>query len=235
MVKKPYIKKISEIAGFSVWLVNGYWIRRKLEKDFTNYAQHYQFSFIPENEFWIDLEATKKKEIDYYIQSMLIMNKMIKERIPRKKAAKIACDIEEAEREKSKVVQRLEKEKNNQEKIIKKIHKTFMKRVSSEKCKVWLVKGELVRALFYTDFTQGGHEFVYEFVPKGEVWIDDDLYKKEIPFVLIHELHERALMSKGVKYDPAHAKSNILEYSCRNNPKKTQEVLDKEIKINKNI
>ena len=110
-----------------------------------------------------------------------------------------------------------------------------MKKFSSDKCKVWIVRRELVRALFYTDFTRGGHGFVYDFVLKGEVWIDDDLYRKEIPFVLIHELHERELMSKGMKYEQAHAKSNILEYSCRNNPKKTQEILDKEIKTNKEI
>ncbi len=235
MVKKPYIKKISEVAGFTVWLVNGYFIRRKIEKDFTNYAQHYQFKFIPKDEFWIDVESTKRKETEYYIQSMLLMNKLIKEGIPRKKAARIACEIEEAEREKSKRIKKIEKEKKDEQKILKKIHKKLIKRVSGGKYKVWIVKGELVRALFYTDFTQGGHEFVYDFVPKGEVWIDDDLYKKEIPFVLIHELHERRLMSQNMSYEKAHAKANILEYSCRNKPEKTQEVLKKEIKINEKI
>ena len=42
---------------------------------------------------------------------MLLMNKLLKGGLDRKKAAKIACKIEEIERKKSKVVQRLEKDK----------------------------------------------------------------------------------------------------------------------------
>ena len=89
-MKRPYIKKIDEVAGFKVWIVNGYWIRKHICDDFTNYAQHYQFEFIPEDEFWIDTEANKRKEAQYYIRAMLVMNKLMAEGISRKKAAKIA-------------------------------------------------------------------------------------------------------------------------------------------------
>lgn len=232
-MKKPYIRKLEEVAGFVVWIVNGYWIRRNLEDDFTNYAQHYQFNFIPKKEFWIDIESSKRKESKYYIQSMLIMNKLMAEGISRKKAIKIANEMEEIERKKSKIVQRLGKEKEDQLNTIKKVHKKFLKRLSFNGIKVWLVKGDLVRALFYPDFTQGGHEFVYSFIPPGEVWLDDDLYKKEIPFVLIHELHERRLMSQGDKYDPSHEESNKIEYSCRQNPKEIEKQLKTELILNK--
>lgn len=230
-MKRPYVKKIDEIAGFKVWIVNGYWIRKNICDDFTNYAQHYQFEFIPEDEFWIDIEATKRKEVKFYIQAMLVMNKLMAEGISRKKAARIADELEKVERSKTKAVKKLEEEKQDEEKTIKKIHKTFLKRLSGN-VKVWIVRGDLVRALFYADFTQGGHEYVYKFIPKGEVWLDDDIFKKEIPFVLIHELHERRWMARGLRYDPAHEYANAVEYDCRNNPNKIKRRLRLEIRMN---
>lgn len=231
-MKKPYIKRLTEIGGFVVWVVNGYWIRKHLDNDFTNYAQHYQFEFIPEKEFWIDLEASKRKESGFYIQSMLMMDKLIGEGMSRENAAKITGEMEELERSKSKIVQRLEKDKENKQSIIKRVHKSLLKRLSFHGIKVWLVRGDLIRALFYNDFTQGGHEFVYDFVPKGEIWIDDDLYKKDMPFVLIHELHERRLMARGMDYNSAHSKANVIEYSCRNNSAKIYSTLKRELRFN---
>ena len=62
---------------------------------------------------------------------------------------------------------------------------------------VWIVNGRLVRSMLDIDFTAGGHDHVYEFVPEGEVWIDNDIEEKERGFVLLHELHERNRMAEG--------------------------------------
>ena len=241
-MKKPYVKKICDIAGFHVWYVNGYWIRKHFGregKEFTNYGQNYKFKFIPKNEFWIDVEAGKRKEINYYLNSMLLMEHLLEEGVSHKKAVKIASKMEKAERLKLKSVQKLEEEKQNQEKIIKRVHKRFLKKLSRE-IQVWIVRGDLVRSLFFVDFTQGGHDKVYDFIPKGEVWIDDDVYYKEIPFILIHELHERYLVmkdktSKNMKeaYEKAHVKANELEYYCRHHPKEIGKILRREIKRNR--
>ena len=48
-----------------------------------------------------------------------------------------------------------------------------------------------MRSVFDIDFTAGGHDYVYEFVPENEVWIDDDIEEQERGYVLLHELHER--------------------------------------------
>jgi len=37
----------------------------------------------------------------------------------------------------------------------------------------------------------------HEFVPTGEVWIDNDIVEKERGFVLLHELHERNRMPQA--------------------------------------
>ena len=48
--------------------------------------------------------------------------------------------------------------------------------------KVWVVRGWLVRSIFDCNFTAGGHNRIYEYVPKNEVWIDDALSSIEKKF-----------------------------------------------------
>ena len=92
---------------------------------------------------------------------------------------------------------------------------------------VWLVDGELVRDLYFIDFVEGGHHYVYHFVPESEVWIDNDLSRVEYPFVILHELHERHLMrDEKLGYDEAHNSSSAIEYQCR----KKKNLLDKKLK-----
>jgi L-threonylcarbamoyladenylate synthase len=82
---------------------------------------------------------------------------------------------------------------------------------------IWVVSGELVRSSLYIDFTAGGHDKVYDFVPKTEVWLDDDLSGREVVYVLIHELHERLLMIKGRSYVQAHNEALKWEFFSRKN------------------
>jgi hypothetical protein len=90
------------------------------------------------------------------------------------------------------------------------------------------VNGRLVRSVFDIDYTEGGHDYVYEFVPANEVWIDDAVEEPERPFVLLHELHERNLMAKGWPYSKAHADSSRIEYRCRHYPDELHDALAKE-------
>jgi hypothetical protein len=54
----------------------------------------------------------------------------------------------------------------------KNVHEQLWKKLENG-VSVWIVNGRLVRSLFDIDFTEGGHDHVYEFVPENEVWIDD--------------------------------------------------------------
>ena len=233
-LKKVYIKKFAEISGFKVWIVNGKSIRSNIDEEFTNFGQHYQFKFIPKNEFWIDKERTPGEE-KYFIETMLVMNRLIAKGMSDKKAAEIAGRIEKKERSKSKLMKKELKIKKHSGDVIKTIHKNLMKGYHTNKLKIWIIKGELVRDLFFLDFTEGGHGKVYDFVPEKEVWIDDDLSPSERKFVLLHELHERNLMSKGMKYDKAHKSSSEIEYYCRKHPKKLDKCIDIELKKAENI
>lgn len=216
-MKKPYIEKYSKVGKFTVWIVDGPYIRENIDEEFTSYGQHYRFKFIPENELWIDKRHGKKGEEKYYIHSMLMMDKLLKSGVSHKEAVR-----------KTNISERNERKKG----LIKNVKIKELKEYSG-KVKVWLVSGELVRDFFWIDFTEGGHDKVYNFIPDKEVWIDNDLSKEERIYILIHELHERKLMAKGKPYAHSHYPSSKLEYYCRHHPEKAMAVLKNEIKMNK--
>lgn len=53
-LKSPYIKLIDKRGDFKIWIVDGSYIRGHIDEEFTNFGQHFKFSYIPENEVWID-------------------------------------------------------------------------------------------------------------------------------------------------------------------------------------
>jgi Mn-dependent DtxR family transcriptional regulator len=98
---------------------------------------------------------------------------------------------------------------------------------------VWVIRGDLVRDFYFIDFTEGGHDKVYHFVPEKEVWLDDDLNPRERKFVLLHELHERHLMSQGWPYHKAHRSASEIEHYCRIHLQEIDKKLRIEIDRNK--
>ena len=69
---------------------------------------------------------------------------------------------------------------------------------------VWRVDGKIVRDYFLIEYADGGHDKVYSFIPKNEVWIEEVLPDDEAKFILLHELHERYLMCNGKDYALIH-------------------------------
>ncbi|MBU1203856.1 MAG: hypothetical protein KKG60_02180 [Nanoarchaeota archaeon] len=254
-MKKPYLKKYGSILGFTVWIVDGNYIRNHINLEFNNFGQHHRFRFIPKKEFWID-KGHRGGEEKYYITHMLIEQKMMSggknngkvlENYGR--ALKKADLAEKRERLKS-IPHNLRKNLPKKE-IIKLVHKNLLKEYSND-LKVWVVDGNLVRTLLNLNFTQGGNDKYYSFIPKNEVWIDDQIIPAERKFVILHELHERNLMCQGWQYYPgsefdkkhnsknklpryAHSSAIMIEKLCRKNPhlldKKLREVVAKSNKI----
>jgi hypothetical protein len=82
--------------------------------------------------------------------------------------------------------------------------------------RVYLVDGNLVRSYYKTDYTEGGHGFVYPWVPKPEIWIEDGVDRREMPFIVCHEYLERRLMRDlDMEYDPAHEICSKVEFDIR--------------------
>jgi hypothetical protein len=227
-MKRPYVKKLDQISDITVWIVDGQYIRKNIDEEFTNFGQHFGFRFIPKQEFWIDREHSLG-EAQFFIDHLLVEHRLMASGMAYDQALGKADAVEKRERhkvERGREISRLAKRE-----IVKNIHKRLLKKYSGE-VHVWIVKGELVRDLYFIDFTEGGHDKVYHFVPKNEVWLDDDLGPGERKFVLLHELHERHLMSLGWPYAKAHRSASKIEYHCRAHPLELEANLRLEITKN---
>lgn len=165
-------------------IVDGYKIRNTIDLDFGCVEDMLTCPYIPKNEIWFDKAFLKEKKS--------IMLTFQKKRDLMKKYGY----------EKAKKILRGKMKKIDQ----KKVHLKLLGKRGA--LKIFLVSGHLVREHFDFNFVFGGHGYVYDYVPKNEVWLDDAMLTKERKYVLIHELFELNLMKKGKKYDDAH------DYAC---------------------
>lgn len=221
-LKLPYLEKIDERGNLQVWIVDGSYIRGHIDEEFTNFGRHYSFPFIPKNELWIEKE-TKDDERKFFIDHLLVEHRLMEKGVPYDKALAEADKVERRERRRAGDMRRLThhgKELPDGKEVHQRLWKKLENGVS-----VWIINGRLVRSVFDIDFTEGGHNYVYEFVPENEVWIDDAIEEKERGYVLLHELHEHNRMANGWPYNKAHAESSRLEYRCRHHPDELHEAL----------
>jgi len=227
-MKKPYIKKLDQIAALAVWIVDGQYVRKNIDEEFTNFGQHYRFRFIPLHELWIDKEHGLGEE-QFFIDHLLVEHRLMAGGMTYDRALEKADAVERRERHKAELIREISRLRKKD--IVENIHKQLLKKYSRT-VQVWVVKGELVRSLEFIDFTEGGHDKVYHFVPKNEVWLDDDLGPGERKFVLLHELHERHLMTLGWAYFKAHRSASRIEYHCRAHPEELEAALRLETEKN---
>jgi hypothetical protein len=165
-------------------LVDGNKLRSTKDIDFGVIGRHEIDIYVPENEIWFDRAYLKEKEF-------------------------IFSDLEEHKRlvkkygyEKAKAIERKKMPGGDPKMARVKLIKT------ESKMKIVLVDGPYVRQHFDSNFFFGGHPLVYDYVPKGEIWIDNAVVPEERPFVIAHEVYEYQLMKKGMSYSNAH------DYAC---------------------
>jgi len=77
------------------------------------------------------------------------------------------------------------------------------------------VNGAIVRRHIDPEFIFGGHEFVYSYIPENEIWLDEKMDPREIPYILLHEKIERELMKNGKSYDVAHEYATVADKEMR--------------------
>jgi len=224
-VKPAYIRKDDRRGDIQVWIVDGSYIRGHIDEEFTNFGQHYRYPYIPEKEFWIDQEAEHDERI-FFVDHLLVEYDLMSKGESYDKALVEADRMERTERRRAGDVS---KTTNHGKQLPDghSVHERLWKRLENG-ISVWIVNGRLVRSVFDIDFTAGGHDHVYEFVPTGEVWIDDAIVENERGFVLLHELHERNKMAEGVPYSKAHAESSHMEFHCRHHPDELHDALASE-------
>lgn len=81
--------------------------------------------------------------------------------------------------------------------------------------RIYAVDGLRVRNEVHQDFTCGGSDARYSYIPRNEVWIDGCLGAVDREATILHELTERAAMLRGASYDEGHARANEVEQAWR--------------------
>jgi len=221
-MKFPYIGRLDSRGDIQVWLVNGSYIRSHIDEEFTNFGQHYRYSYIPWNEFWIDVG--NRDEIPFFIDHLLVEHRLMSKGMSYDKALKAADRVERRERKATaSIYTTTDLTKFDRHSL----HEVLWKMLSNG-LQVWIVNGKGVRDNLDTDFTEGGNDMVYDFIPAYEIWIDDTIPTRERKFTVLHELHERSIMAAGAHYPTAHASASRLEASCRHHPENLEPILKAE-------
>jgi len=221
-LQPPYIRKVDVRGKITTWIVDGSYVRGHIDEEFTNFGQHYRFPYIPLDEFWIDHEA-KKDETSFFIDHLLVEHRLMAKGKSYDDAL-VAADLQERTERRRAGDVKVMTHKGQELPEAKDVHEHLWRKLENG-VSVWIVNGRLVRSVFNIDFTEGGHDHIYEFVPENEVWIDNDLEEAERGYVLLHELHERNRMASGWPYSKAHDESSHLEYHCRHNPDELHDAL----------
>jgi hypothetical protein len=217
-IGRPYLRRLSLWNGISVWIVKGQYVRDRIDEEFTNFGQPRAFPFIPPGEFWLDEENAPGEE-EFFLRHLIVEYQLMAGGSDYDSALDRAGKAEREARRASVLGEegrQLQDSGRNAE-LMKRVHKELWAECSGA-TRVWIVDGELVRDVFFIDFTEGGHDKVYDFIPGNEVWIDDDVMAEERPFILLHELHERWRMAGGLDYSRAHRESSRIELKCRRRP-----------------
>ena len=186
-----------KIDRSKIKLVDAFKIRNMLDIDFATFHGHgklvtlpHQKFYIPEGEWW--LNHRQKDEIDFIIAL---------EELERPSHIRTFNEFRQYERETMC--------------LPGPAPEYVLSRETIDGRNVVMVNGKIIRQYIDPEFIAGGHNFVYDYVPPGEIWIDATDDPLELPYYLIHESYEYDLMADGMGYDSAHDFANAKEKSAR--------------------
>ncbi|MBM4104581.1 MAG: hypothetical protein FJ263_11165 [Planctomycetes bacterium] len=105
-LKPPYLRKDDQRGDLQVWIVDGSYIRGRIDEEFTNFGQHYRYTYIPKNELWIDQEA-KQDERPFFIEHLLVEHDLMSKGMSYEEAIVRADRVERRERRRAGDVQKV--------------------------------------------------------------------------------------------------------------------------------
>lgn len=204
--------------GWDVYSVDASTIRNIAQPDeeFGNFATCEEFpNLISEGQIWLG-EKNLDKEGVFFIADALVRVRAKENGTPEERAYTAGLNVERELREKLTGLKfRAGRPHKRVPPPLYVEHYITLPDVKFP-IEVWLVDGNMVRSLYKTDYTEGGHGYVYRWVPKGEIWVEKDLDRWELPFILSHEYLELRLMrDEGIEYDQAHEICAKVEFNLR--------------------
>lgn len=223
--KSIYLYFDGEKNGYKIWIVNGEEVRKKYCGEFIYGGNSERYTFIPQNEIWID-NAISAEEMEttvaHEIKEQKLMNKY---GMLYSDAHDSALALEVTMRNKWKEIAK--EHEDNLDSVTPRDFDSTMEIVTlPEKIKlrnvyripldkingmnIWVVDGYTVRRDIFPDFGFSGNDKEYFFIPEGEIWIDGQISCFETGYSETFEINERNLMSKGINYNDAYNESLTL-------------------------
>lgn len=219
--KQPF----DHYGDYQVYLVDDFAIRSSGQKaeEFGGYATHYNFKFVPEDEIWINNTATAQDRF-CYIHNVLAQLKLLKQGVDWDHAYDYGLAIER------KIREQLSREPFDPNAdgtdVDPEIYVNKYGEFKDEGTTVWIASGQRIRDLYRTDFVEGGHGYVYKWIPKNEIWLEDQLQEAEKPFILLHEFVEMIYMHHlNADYASAHRAAAKIEFRSRKEGLTQEQVL----------
>ena len=206
--------------GWAVYAVNAYAVRDVAQPDeeFGNFATVREFpSLIPKGEIWI-ADRNVEEEGIFFIADALMRQKECERGVPEERAYTAGLNVERTLRERLTGLKF--RAGRPHKRVPRSVYVDHYFTIPDEKfpVNVWVADGRVIRSLYKTDYTEGGHGYVYPWVPKGEIWVEKALDRRELPFIVTHEYLELRLMrDRGVDYDRAHEICAKVEFQMRKN------------------
>lgn len=206
--------------NYAIYSVNALAVRDATQSDeeFGNFATHEQFPrLIPKGQIWIADKSIQKEGL-FYIANVLARMKEQDKGTPEDQAYTAGLNVERLLREK--LLGLKFRAGRPHKRIPSQLYiEHYLTLPDAEfPIDVWLVDGNLVRTWYKTDYVEGGHGYVYRWCPKDEIWIEEDVERGEIPFLISHEYLELRLMrDKKLEYDKAHEICSRVEFKLRLN------------------
>jgi hypothetical protein len=211
-------KHVLSHADYTVYSVNSLAVRNVAQPDeeFTNFATQEDFpDLIPKGEIWISEKLAPREGI-FFIVNALTRCKRKAEGPTSDKADDDGLEVERVLREKLNGVAFRDGKPHKQVPDAIYLEQYLILPDPQGPVKVWVVDGNLVRSYYKTDYTEGGHGYVYRWVPKPEIWVEDGVDHRELPFIVSHEYLERRLMrDEELAYETAHAICSKVEFDLR--------------------
>jgi len=210
-------RRVLSHEDYTVYSVNGLTVRNVAQPDeeFGNYAMHEEFpNLIPKDEIWISEKLAAKEGIFFIAAALTRLKRQAAGATD--KAYDDSLEVERALREKINGVEFRDGKPHKQVPAAIYLEEYVTLPDPQGPVRVWLIDGNLARSYYKTDYTEGGHGYVYPWVPKDQIWIEKDLDRAEIPYIVSHEYLELRLMrDKGLEYDRAHVVSAKVEFALR--------------------
>jgi len=174
-------------AKMRIRYVDGFKIRNEIDVGFTLIHhrncedEDFPKSYIPEGEIWIDRRF--RGETRFLLKSLRTLSRL-RGNLDYDSARKV---LREKYTRRGPMPDFVRREKRLKDGL-----------------KLKFVDGSIVRRWLDPEFVLGGHDLVYDYIPKGEVWAEAGVNRKEYRYIAGHEVFERKLMAEGMDYDTAH-------------------------------